>query len=322
MSAASHIPSSPQRHTVDHGEDFGSRANKSKPSATPRKTAASRNQVGTADTNTPFRSGSAQRTKESAGNSRSISKSLPATDIGTSTTPAGAPTLTQVEMGKYITDEMHGGIFCDPNFVANFLAPEKLKTLLDQAVSGGSGGPNTRLSRNPLGEREVYRPIVEVLNRIKLSVDEVRRRHQLGTLGPRFIDCHSQSIFSKDPKMSRIKPDLVMFEDNHKSWETLMMPIEVKSKHTYLKVGMKQLAQYAQGIFAHQIHQRYVFGMVICWWAATFVCFDQSGILHLKPIDMQAKADRFKQAFAGLMMLDCNQFGYNTAFTVQVTEEG
>ncbi|KAG9114432.1 hypothetical protein FRC07_007666 [Ceratobasidium sp. 392] len=60
--------------------------------------------------------------------------------------------------------------------------------------------------------------------------------------------------------------------------------------------------------------------MVICKWAATFVRFDRSGILYSKPIDIRSQD--FHQAFAGLMMLDEQAFGYDTAFTTGPRRDG
>ncbi|CAE7070174.1 unnamed protein product [Rhizoctonia solani] len=122
-----------------------------------------------------------------------------------------------------------------------------------------------------------------------------------------------------------MKPDLVLFEDKdlaRRSWETLMMPIEVKAKHTYLKVGMKRLTKYARAVLAHQIHRRHLYGMVICKWQVTFVRFDRSGIVHSPPIDMLRNAEEFQQAFAGLMMMDRRAFEYDTAFTTEYTPGG
>ncbi|KAG9090171.1 hypothetical protein FRC07_012166 [Ceratobasidium sp. 392] len=98
------------------------------------------------------------------------------------------------------------------------------------------------------------------------------------------------------------------------------MPIEIKRQATYLKTGMKQLARYARAVFAHQLHRRHLYGMVICKWAATFVRFDRSGILYSKPIDVRDQ--EFREAFAGLMMLDEEAFGYDTAFTTQARNDG
>ncbi|CAE6471877.1 unnamed protein product [Rhizoctonia solani] len=226
-------------------------------------------------------------------------------------------------MDKYLMDEMRGAIFCDPKFVENFLTiEEERKPLLEEAIKGCPGGFGNHLRDSLSGERALYQPIVRVLNRIKDAVDKVRSKNHLGMLGQAFHDHHKTSFFSEDPEMSRIKPDLVMFEGKTESWETLVMPIEVKAEHTYLKVGMKQLARYARGIFAHQIHRRYVYGMVICRWAATFVRFDRSGILHSRPIDMRLQPDKFRRAFVGLLMLDRDGLGYDTAFSTELTPEG
>ncbi|CEL63354.1 hypothetical protein RSOLAG1IB_05398 [Rhizoctonia solani AG-1 IB] len=287
-----------------------------------RKTLVEEVQVVAASTNTPIRSGSAQRAKESASNSRSVSKSASGCKQ-TNSTPAAAPVSTQLEMGKYLEDELRGAIYCDPNFEQNFLKVGKdREPLLDEAIKACSGSFANQLRENLSGERALYRPIAKVLNRIKGAVERVRGKNHLGLLGQAIQDHHKSGFFSEDPEMSRIKPDLVMFEGTQETWETLMMPIEVKAKHTFLKVGMKQLARYARGIFAHQIHRRFVYGMVICRWAATFVRFDRSGILHSKPIDMKMQPDKFRRAFAGLMMLDRDGFGYDTAFSTELTAGG
>ncbi|KAF8755453.1 hypothetical protein RHS01_05327 [Rhizoctonia solani] len=224
MSATSHTPCSSDPHIVERGTDSESHNNTSQPTSARRKTphlgATSAQQIPTPRFALGQRSG--QR-KALAILDRSHKPHVP-------------------NMGKYLTDEMHGGIFCDPRFVENFLAPdERHKALVEQATSPRPGKFNSVLPKKPSGERRLYEPIMM----------------------PLFLDHHNTSFQSEDPEMSRIKPDLVMFEDATKSWETLAMPIEVKSKHTYLKVGMNQLARYARGIFAHQIHRRYVFGLVI-----------------------------------------------------------
>ncbi|CAE6521747.1 unnamed protein product [Rhizoctonia solani] len=168
----------------------------------------------------------------------------------------------------------------------------------------------------------MYGPILNVLQSIKQAVDTVRNAHNLGSLGTSFHDTHAMAILGDNPDTQLIKPDLVLFESDHLSqrhWETLMMPIEVKSKLTYRKVAMKQLSRYARAVFAHQIHRRHLYGIVICKWAATFVRFDRSGIVHSEPIDMLHSPTEFRQAFAGLMMLDRTEFGYDPAFTTKYT---
>ncbi|KAG8725744.1 hypothetical protein FRC10_007904, partial [Ceratobasidium sp. 414] len=122
--------------------------------------------------------------------------------------------------------------------------------------------------------------------------------------------------------MAGIKPDLVLFDGPTRHWETVRLPIEVKTQETYLKVGMKQLTRYARAVFAHQLHRRHLYGLVICKWEATFVRFDRSGILHSRPIDIRQQRKEFCEAFAGLMMLDEEAFGYDTAFTTRTRRNG
>ncbi|KAG9091060.1 hypothetical protein FS749_000111 [Ceratobasidium sp. UAMH 11750] len=83
---------------------------------------------------------------------------------------------------------------------------------------------------------------------------------------------------------------------------------------------MKQLTRYARAVFAHQLHRRHLYGLAICKWEATFVRFDRSGILYSKPIDIRGEA--FRKAFAGLMMLGEEAFGYDTAFTTRARRNG
>ncbi|KAG8795380.1 hypothetical protein FRC12_015206 [Ceratobasidium sp. 428] len=96
--------------------------------------------------------------------------------------------------------------------------------------------------------------------------------------------------------MAGIKPDLALFEGVTRHWETVRTPIEVKEQATYLKTGMKQLTRYAQIVFAHQLRRRYLYGLVVCKWGATFVRLDRSGILHSKPMDM--RSHEFRKVFA------------------------
>ncbi|KAJ1301922.1 hypothetical protein OPQ81_000761 [Rhizoctonia solani] len=223
-------------------------------------------------------------------------------------------------MDRYLEDEMRGAIFCDPKFSENFLSiDEEHRPLLDEQLSRLPTNIHL-LDDSITTERRLYEPILEVLRSIKQVVDTVRVTNYLGVLGTTFRDFHTTVIQGDDPDTHLIKPDLVLFEDDDPAryhWETVMIPVEVKAKHTYLKVGMKQLTRYARAAFAHQIHRRHLYGMVICKWAATFVRFDRSGIVHSEPIDMLHNYEEFRRAFAGLMMLDRRAFGYDTAFTTE-----
>ncbi|KAG8742974.1 hypothetical protein FRC10_000596 [Ceratobasidium sp. 414] len=212
--------------------------------------------------------------------------------------------MLQPEMDRYLEAEMRGAIFCDPNFVDNFLAADttKLGAVMKRLKQQPTG---VRLPKTIKRERQLYRPIREMLNGIKNAVDAVLNR------GPSsgFVDVSSQPIPSDEPDTNGIKPRLALFGETYRHWETVRMPIELKKQATFLKTGMKQLTRYARAVFAHQLHRRHLYGLVICRDAATFVRFDRSGILYSKPLNVRDKLGEFQRAFAGLMMLNEEDFG-------------
>ncbi|KAG8775878.1 hypothetical protein FRC12_001224 [Ceratobasidium sp. 428] len=275
---------------------------------------------GVADTTTPRNLGSAQRTKESSGNAGATSRpsrstkfrTTDATHSRTSNTVLATPDAPkQFEMDRFLESEMQGTIFCDPKFVENFLSVDstRLQTVLEDCEDGLDALRfNDRITR----ERQLYDSIREVLNIIKAAVD--------GENTDQFLNVSAEPITAHYDDMAGIKPDLVLFEGDTHHWETVRTPIEVKRQATYLKTGMKQLTRYARAVFAHQLHRRHLYGLVVCKWEATFVRFDRSGILHSKPMDIRSQ--EFREAFAGLMMLDEEAFGYDTAFTTRPRRDG
>lgn len=98
------------------------------------------------------------------------------------------------------------------------------------------------------------------------------------------------------------------------------MPIEIKKRPQHHKAGMKQLSRYARAVFAHQIHRRHLYGMMVCGTEATFVRFDRAGILYSPKIDIRKDSDGFTRAFASFLMLDRADEGYDTAFTTELFE--
>ncbi|KAG8686615.1 hypothetical protein FRC08_012418 [Ceratobasidium sp. 394] len=211
--------------------------------------------------------------------------------------------------------DMHGAIFCDPNFVDNFFTVDstKLQTVLDSCKEKLDA---FYFEEDITREGQLYNPICEVLNIIKQTVGSLP---DSDTLSP-FVDVSAESIPSDRSNTAEVKPDLALFEGSIRHWETMRMPIEIKRQATYLKTGMKKLTWYARMIFAHQMHRRHVYGLAICKWDATFVRFDRCGVLYSKPIDMRSQ--EFRKAFAGLMMLDEVAFGYDTAFTTKIGQDG
>ncbi|CAE6352089.1 unnamed protein product [Rhizoctonia solani] len=231
----------------------------------------------------------------------------------------------RLEMDDSLHDEVRGQIYCDPNFISNFLAVEKrIWPLLDNQLRRLSK-TRTVLAGTRTAEHRLYQPILGVLQSIKNAVDTVRTTRKLGVLGVNFCDTHDTVIPGIGSDTRLLKPDLILFEDHspdRRRWSTVMMAVEVKAKHTYLKVGMKQLARYARVLYTNQIHRRHLYGMVVCKSAATFVRFDRSGMVYSEPIDMLHNPKEFRKAFAGLMMLDRSAFGYDTAFTTEYTSGG
>ncbi|KAG8745183.1 hypothetical protein FRC10_008636 [Ceratobasidium sp. 414] len=282
--------------------------------------------TGVATTDTPHCLGSAQRTKEGSGNTTTSSRvstnskfhTTDATHSRTCDTPLATPEAPkQLEMDRFLELEMQGAIFCDPNFVENFLTVDstRLQTVLEDCEDDLAA---FRFQDHVTRERQLYDPICQMLNIVKQAVDGGSDFDHL----PAFLNVSAEPISSHYEDMAGIKPDLVLFEGTTRHWETVRMPIEVKRQATYLKTGMKQLTRYARAVFAHQIHRRHLYGLVICKWEATFVRFDRSGILYSRPIDMCKQREVFCKAFAGLMLLDEEAFGYDTAFRTRARRNG
>ncbi|KAG9109017.1 hypothetical protein FRC07_008384, partial [Ceratobasidium sp. 392] len=212
--------------------------------------------------------------------------------------------------------ELRGHIFYDPNFIDNYLAvdPVRLKAALDLCAAELDAFQFPEATR----EAEFHEPIALVINTIKQATEtDPEESYPLP-----YADVYSEPIPSHEEDTDGIRPYQVMFETNIRHWQAVRMTIEVKAKATYLKVGMKKLAGYAHMMFANQMERRHVYGLVICSWAATFVRFDRSGGLYSKPIDMRDQREEFRTAFAGLMLLDEEAIGYDTAFTGRIADDG
>ncbi|KAG8734873.1 hypothetical protein FRC10_011341 [Ceratobasidium sp. 414] len=294
------------------------------PNTTGRTTPTKESGTGQTLQDTPFRVGTAQRSKEGAGSLPSASRTTlhPArhtTDpahVDENVTPlATARQPKQLEMDAYLEAELQGAIFCDPSFVKNFLTVDstRLQTVLDLCDDDRDAFAFPGVTKEP----DLYQPILRALNTIREAVHGGADQNSPSSI---FDDVHSSPIPSHVPDTAGIKPDLVLFDGPTQHWETVRMPIEVKTRPTFLKTGMKQLARYARAVFANQLHRRHLYGMVVCSWDATFVRFDRSGILYSKPMDMSG--EEFREAFAGLMMLDDEAFGYDTTFTTRARRDG
>ncbi|KAG8779117.1 hypothetical protein FRC12_024629 [Ceratobasidium sp. 428] len=288
-----------------------------------RKTPPSEPPAGSALTQTPYYTGSAQRTKESSANSHSQSgsrtaksPSAAATHSRVDNTVVATPDMTpQVEMDRYLEAEMKGAILCDPNFVKNFLTsdPSRVAAVLKKSSQKPAQNKLSKITK----ERDLYQPICKILNAIREAADNI-----LGRKSTPFKDVSNRPIPSDDRDIAGIKPDLAWFNGKDRHWETVRMPVELKRLPTFLKTGMKQLTRYARAVFAHQLHRRHLYGLVVCETQATFVRFDRSGILYSKPLDVRDQPTEFQQAFAGLMLLNEEEFGYDPAFTTRPNSDG
>ncbi|KAG8719839.1 hypothetical protein FRC09_010534 [Ceratobasidium sp. 395] len=131
--------------------------------------------------------------------------------------------------------------------------------------------------------------------------DHITRERQLYSSIREFFNVSTEPITAHYDDMAGIEPDQPLFGRATRHWETVRTPIEAEKQATYLKTGTKQLTRYVRA-------------------GATFVRFDRSGILHSKPVDIRSQ--EFCEVFAGLMILDEEVFGYDTAFTTRPRRNG
>ncbi|CAE6415726.1 unnamed protein product [Rhizoctonia solani] len=252
-----------------------------------------------------------------------------------STTTAAPKAAKQPEMEIQLELELRDTIFHDPKFVERFLSgpADKLEKIVERLHRRGY---STRSSNRNVSwslpehipdEKVLYTPIKEILNKIKRQVDSVH--DPLPSLAPvehstpqRFIDNHNNPIKSDLDNTSNIKPDLVLFQDTHRHWEDVRMPIEIKRLPEYHKAGIRQLSRYARAVFAHQLHRRHLYGMIVCGHEATFVRFDRAGVLYSGRINIVEQSETFTRAFASLLMLDRVDEGLDPAFTFKRNGQG
>ncbi|EUC60476.1 WD40-repeat protein (notchless protein), related protein, putative [Rhizoctonia solani AG-3 Rhs1AP] len=331
------VPTSPQRSR--HPLSF-------KPPSTPAR------RHGQASTNTPFRASSALSI--SASTAKSNPSYVDTSRQSASATPAPA---TQIQMDKFIESELHNAIFHDPKFIDRFLSGdvakldrvhEKCRNLDDYYDKNG----RWKLPSTIRTEKSLYAPILDILNTIKAAVDTVNPATHAGPVPrdrdpaildnsnpltsdddpsgdfipeqPQFSNTSTYTIRSDRSETELIKPDFVLFEDvddKHKHWEHARMPIEIKKLAGYHKAAMKQLSRYARAVFAHQLHRRHLYAMMVCNTEATFVRFDRAGILYSHRINLRTDSKAFTYAFASLMLDRIDQ-GYDPAFTCEINQDG
>jgi hypothetical protein len=256
------------------------------------------------------------------------SKQSNATHTPSYVSESARPTpVTQPEMDVLIESEMRNAIFHDPRFVERFLPGDKdrLDNILEHCRTSDvydTEAAEWRLPENISSEPCLYQPVLDIMNTIKRAVHATADSTDSEAAVSSFKGRWSRTIPSDEAEMAGIKPDLVLFEDQREHWESVRMTIEIKQLPEHHKAAIKQLARYARATFAHQIHRRHLYGLIVCGTEATFVRFDRAGILYSKRIDIRKNADAFTCAFASLLMLDRVDQGYDPAFTTRANAEG
>ncbi|CEL62172.1 hypothetical protein RSOLAG1IB_12508 [Rhizoctonia solani AG-1 IB] len=236
-------------------------------------------------------------------------------------------------MELQLEDELRDVIFHDPKFIDHFLAGDndKLTKIVKHCRKQDQQLKRKKKWSIPArvsDEKELYAPVLKVLNTIKKAVDDVHGFPEAlvpvtEDVEPEvIIDSHKYPINSDLANTQLIKPDLVLFQDAQRHWENVRLPIEIKRLPGHHKVGMKQLSRYARAVFAHQIHRRHLYGLMVCGQEATFVRFDRAGILYSGRIDIVDQAEVFTRAFASLLMLDRVDEGLDPAFKLSRNSKG
>ncbi|KAB5590211.1 CRISPR-associated endonuclease Cas9 [Ceratobasidium theobromae] len=306
-----------------------------------------------ATTNTPFKTTSSRtgggksrvsRANKSAG-SRPTHSRLHVSE------PAAPRAINQPGMDILIEAEMRDAILHDPKFIEHFLSGDskRLDRVVQRCRSSEAFDQDkaewklpTKLTQEPV----LYSPVRNILNAIKHAVDRTTNLDSSNThdssdhddsdielggcadpdnvpIETKFQDTSNSPIPSDDADTAGLEPDLTLFEHvTHRHWETLRMAVEIKKLPGHHKHGMKQLSRYARAVFAHQIHRRHLYGVMVCGTEATFVRFDRAGILYSRRVDIRTQSEAFTRAFGSLLMLDRADQGYDTAFTTELNRDG
>ncbi|KAG8783100.1 hypothetical protein FRC12_020093 [Ceratobasidium sp. 428] len=211
--------------------------------------------------------------------------------------------------------ELRGSLFCDPHFVENYLSVDP--TRLEANISRCASELNALRFSSVTRSSKLYELTISILGTINQAVCTNSEEASIPSV---FVSGRAETIPSYEEGADELQPDLVLLDGEILHWENVKMAVEIKPMATHLKSGMRQLAKSASAVFSNQLHRRHQYGTVFCGWEATFVRFDRSGVIYSAPIDIRDQA--FCEAFTGLMMLDKEAFGYDTAFTTRPTSNG
>lgn len=223
--------------------------------------------------------------------------------------------------------ELNNNVFHDPRFVDRFLSGNELQleTVLNYCRTGNNYNKATdqwRLLTN------LPRRLLGFLNMIKNAVHNAEEPAQnpdapkaIPTL---FQSYSSRSVQSDIQPDAELNPKFILFQSENKNdnWETVKLAVALEKTPGHRKAGLRQLSHCARMIFAHQIHRRHFYSVMVCGLQATFVRFDRAGILYSDAMDLFVDAKGFIRAFASLLMLDRWDEGFDTAFTTKLNKGG
>ncbi|QRW05814.1 Fungal specific transcription factor domain [Ceratobasidium sp. AG-Ba] len=218
--------------------------------------------------------------------------------------------IGQKEMEEVLKYELCGQVYLHNNFFMEFFSQdpdiqENVRRGIETQL--GANGTSLRFTNgrwtiseqiaSQTNEARVYDPLAEMLNTVGRAAYDVYRNHhpqeQFRQRYHPFVDFHRRRLEWDTPSDTSTSPDLVMAPETGTHWADVELIIECKSssetgnRHD----SLLQLTRYARAVFAHQIYRLRVFGFSLCGSIATFLCFDRSGLLHSRDIDLSEPED-------------------------------
>ncbi|QRV92137.1 phosphoribosylformylglycinamidine synthase [Ceratobasidium sp. AG-Ba] len=245
--------------------------------------------------------------------------------------------IGQKEMEELLKYELCGQVYLHNGFFKEFLPQDPVIQQNVQSVTEiqlGANGPSllgfadgrwtiSEQIASQTNEADIYDPLAEMLNIVGRAAYDVYRdlnpREQFRQRYHPFVDFHRRRLEWDTPSDTSTSPDLVMAPETGTHWADVELIIECKSSSEtgHRHEAFLQLTRYARAVFSHQIYRLRVFGFSLCGSIATFVCFDRSGLLHSRDIDLSKPedADLFIKHIITLLTLPPEKFGYDTRFS-------
>ncbi|KAG8753793.1 hypothetical protein FRC11_007131 [Ceratobasidium sp. 423] len=258
---------------------------------------------------------------------------------------------------RIIEPQFKGSIFFDRNFFENFLPfVPSLNGVVELCLEYDwhlRAHHEWKFPDVINGEQCLHQPVLHILNTIKSAADVIRssrpnlhvhtapnpfftqhpkycdyhvplnsRVQDLTSIGESFADWSSRDLAHalSQEVMHHLRPDIILFQGRKEHWRNIRFIVEIKEQVCYLAAGMKQLARYAQAVFAHQHSRRHFYSLLICQRNAFFVRFDRAGILYSRALNM-VENPAFVFALASLLSLDDVDQGLDPAFKFEADDD-